>query len=197
MVRNKALILFADVCFASCFFLLLSFNWNVKQKLQFTKWDPKKNATYCVRKSVYSNARQYWNRCAQQKHTHTNDVPKEEYKGGKKCVLFPQHLRSANQHCHNSCEKHQFYECERFSVLYFRSCNYLIAFGHSTCFGAKQMSTKPTEYASIVQWFCCCCVRFFLHLFFSFLHNFLRYRCDSKQLLTLNSRASVDSAIEI
>lgn len=89
MVRNKALILFADVCFASCFFLLLSFNWNVKQKLQFTKWDPKKNATYCVRKSVYSNARQYWNRCAQQKHTHTQTTyQKKNIKEEKNVCCF-------------------------------------------------------------------------------------------------------------
>lgn len=64
-------------------------------------------------------------------------------------------------------KKHQFYECERL-VLVFRSCNYLIAFGHSTCFwcptNVECIQNTQQKKSSLLL--CNDCV---------FLHNFLRF----------------------
>lgn len=52
---DAVLLGFVSVCCGRCFCCCCCYSHS-KQKLQFTKWDPKKNATYCVRKTIYSNA---------------------------------------------------------------------------------------------------------------------------------------------
>lgn len=108
----------------------------------------------------------------EEKEIHKRRIWRRKKKHKRIVCYFLKVLRSANQHCHNSCEKHQFYECELLSGAVFLSIMQLfdciLAIQH--VFGAAQMSTKSTEYASIVQWFWllllllvvgCCCVLFY------------------------------------